>query len=109
MRPCSSRFSSASRWKCARKVETSTVSWPKSTCTIWKRRPMIRERRKTPRTCSGVAFVGDVEVLRPHADEEVAHRPADDEREVARALQLFARAPGPAADRSLSIPCLSLG
>jgi hypothetical protein len=30
---------------------------PMLTCTIWKRRPMMRERRKQWRTCSGVALV----------------------------------------------------
>src|SRR3954471_10376064 len=58
MRPCSSRFSSsASRAKCARKVEVSTISGPHTTCTIWKRRPMMRERLNTERTSSGVALV----------------------------------------------------
>jgi len=58
MRPCSSVCSeSTSRVKCARKVAVSTVSAPQSTCTIWKRRPMMRERRKIERTSSGVALV----------------------------------------------------
>jgi hypothetical protein len=58
MRPCSSVLSSsASRVKCARKVAVSTISGPQSTWTIWKRRPMMRERRKTERTSSGVALV----------------------------------------------------
>src|SRR6185436_16759134 len=40
-----------------------------------------------------------VEVLGPHADEEVAHGPTHDEGEVSRALQLVARALGALADR----------
>lgn len=40
-----------------RKVVTSIVSCPIITWTIWKRRPMMRERRKARRISSGVASV----------------------------------------------------
>ena len=33
------------------------ISWPNCTCTIWKRRPMMRARRNSFCTCSGVASV----------------------------------------------------
>ncbi len=69
------------------------VSAPCITCTIWKRRPMMRERRNRRRTWSGVALGGDVVVLGDDAGDLVAHRAADDVGLVARLLQCFADAP----------------
>ncbi|CFN70091.1 Uncharacterised protein [Bordetella pertussis] len=55
MRPCSSVSWSSEAG--ARKVEVSMISWPNTTCTSWKRRPMMRARRNSGRICSGVALV----------------------------------------------------
>ena len=70
-----------------RNVETSTVSRPHITCTILKRRPMMRERRNSSRTCSGVALVATSKSLGSPAEHQVAHRAADDECGVAVLLQ----------------------
>jgi hypothetical protein len=69
-RPCSSLESSPA-WR-PRKVDTSVVSEPDRTCT----------------RLLGRGVGGDVEVLRLEAEEEVAHRAADDERLEAGLLQL---------------------
>src|ERR1700709_1282375 len=41
----------------ARNVDVSMRSWPNCTCTIWNRRPMMRARRNSFCTWSGVASV----------------------------------------------------
>ena len=51
---------------------------------------MMNARRNSGLTCSGVRVGRDVEVLRLEAEQQVAHRAADDERLEAGVLQLAA-------------------
>ena len=64
----------------ARKVATSMISRPKKTCARRKRRPTRRQLRNSRLTCFGQRIGGDVEILRLHAEQQVAHAAADQER-----------------------------
>ena len=63
---------------------------PECTWTRRKRRPMMNARRNSGFTCSGVRVGGDVEILGLDAEQQVAHRAADDEGLEAGLLQLAA-------------------
>ena len=59
---------------------------------------MMRERRNTERTSSGVALVATSKSLGANAQQQVAHGAAHHEGREARALQLLAGAPRALAD-----------
>ena len=61
---------------CRRKVETSTTLRPKRTWQSRKRRPTMKQFRKSFFTCWGWARGADVEVLRLAAEQQVAHAAA---------------------------------
>ena len=79
------------------------------TCTSRKRRPMMRERRNSARTSSGVALGGDVEVLGLASEQQVAHRAADDEGGVALLLQRGRTLRAQGLMRLRATPCFSNG
>ena len=73
------------------------ISWPNTTCTSWKRRPMMRARRNSGRICSGVALVATSKSgFQP--DDQVAHGAADDIRVIAVLAQHLADLDGMARD-----------
>ena len=78
---------------------TSIVSAPISTCTIWKRRPMMRERRKQWRTCSGVALVATSKSFGLMPGQQIAYRAADDVGLEALLLKRFDGTQAAAAER----------
>ncbi|MGF6798917.1 hypothetical protein OKW48_002349 [Paraburkholderia youngii] len=75
------------------------ISWPNWTCTIWKRRPMHARAAEQLLHLFGRRVGRDVEVFRLHAEQQVAHRAADDERAEARLLQALGHADRVARDQ----------